>query len=582
VQSLISYLEDKIQSALEKTFKDFVKADVAICMQENRGHYQCNNALKLARILKKNPIKIAEEIVANLDFNTDAGGLLIKEVNIANPGFINITLDNNFLSSRLQKLFNEESFGIKPALINKKVIVEYSSPNIAKELHVGHLRSTIIGESIARLFEFLGYEVLRLNHIGDWGTQFGMLIAYLREYKLDILEGKEQAELADLMHWYKEAKKNFDEDSIFKKKAQLEVIKLQRGDSKTLGAWRAICDISRKAFNEIYDLLGVSLVERGESFYNPMLHDLVKVLEDENLVEISEGAKCIYPPGFKNRENLPLPLMIQKSDGGFNYDTTDLAALKHRIEVEKASRIIIVVDLGQSLHFQLVFAAAKMAGFYDPKKVQVEHVGFGLVLGPDGKKFKTRSGTTEKLIDLLHGAIAHAKKIIEEKLPNASDDEKNKLAYSIGINAVKYADLSCLRTKDYAFSYDKMLRFEGNTAVFLMYSYVRIMGIKRKSNIDISEIIDKSSIDLKHSSETALGFHLLRFHEVLLLVKRDLFLNKLADYLYELAEKFNAFFRDCHVIGSDKENQRLLLCDIAGKILKSGLNILGIETVEKM
>jgi len=587
VQPLISYLENKVEAALSKAFKnelssDDKKADVAICMQQEHGHYQCNNALKLAKRFGKSPRKVAEEIVANLDLFSEAGGKVIDQISIAGPGFINFTLNSDFLSQRLQKLFSEENLGIEPVKEKKKIIIEFSSPNIAKELHVGHLRSTIIGESLARLFEFLGYDVLRLNHIGDWGTQFGMLIAYLRENKANVLAGSEKADLSELMQWYKDAKKRFDEDTLFKKQSQLEVVQLQQGKTDSLHAWKVICDISRKAFHEIYDLLDVSLVERGESFYNPQLPGLVKYLEEKNIVEISDGAKCIYPSGFTNREGKPLPLMIQKSDGGFNYDTTDMAALKHRIDVEKADRIIVVVDAGQSLHFQLVFASAQMAGFYDPKKVKIDHVAFGLVLGPDGKKFKTRAGTTEKLIDLLYGAVSHAEKIIDEKLPDFPEDEKKKLAKAIGINAVKYADLSCLRTKDYVFSYERMLRFEGNTAVFLMYSYVRIMGIKRKAKADIEKIQQNYKIDLQHPSEISLGYHLLRFQEILLLVVRDLLPNRLADYLYELAEKFNAFFRDCKVIGSDKENERLLLCEITGNILKKGLHILGIKTVDRM
>jgi len=586
VQTLISYLENKVESALFKAFKNELsnedkKADVAICMQQDRGHYQCNNALKLAKKFSKNPRKVAGEIVANLDLYSDTGAKVINQVSIAGPGFINFTLDPYFLSQRLQKLLDEKKLGIEQVEKKKKIVIEFSSPNIAKELHVGHLRSTIIGESLARLFEFLGYDVLRLNHIGDWGTQFGMLIAYLRENKATVLSGDEKADLSELMQWYKDAKKRFDEDTVFKKKSQLEVVQLQQGKNDSLQAWKAICDISRKAFYEIYDLLDVSLIERGESFYNPQLKDLVKSLESKNIVEISDGAKCIYPSGFTNREGNPLPLMIQKSDGGFNYDTTDMAALKHRIDVEKADRIIVVVDAGQSLHFQLVFAAAQMAGFYDPKKVRVEHVAFGLVLGSDGKKFKTRSGTTEKLIDLLYGSVSHAEKIINEKLPDLPIDDKKKLAKAIGINAVKYADLSCLRTKDYVFSYERMLRFEGNTAVFLMYAYVRIMGIKRKAGVAL-KIENNYKIDLDHSSEIALGVHLLRFQEVLLFVARDLLPNRLAEYLYELAEKFNAFFRDCKVVGSEKENERLLLCEVTGNVLKKGLYILGIKTVDKM
>jgi len=585
MQTLQDLLEKKTTAAIEKAFKAFsidALAEIAQCVNEENGHYQCNSALKLSKLLKKNPRAIAEEIVSHFDRRGDTGQLIIDTVEIAGPGFINFVVDKSFLSKRLENALKDPNLGVSMPQEKKKIIVEFSSPNIAKELHVGHLRSTIIGESLARLFEFLGHSVLRLNHIGDWGTQFGMLIAYLKKFHSSIISGEKKAELPELMHWYKEAKKLFDVDTVFKKESQLEVVSLQKGNQESLKAWKAICDISRKAFQEIYSLLQISLEERGESFYNPLLPEVINEAEKSNVVEVSEGAKCIYPPGFVNREGNPLPLMIQKSDGGYNYDTTDMAALKHRIEVEKADRIIVVTDAGQSLHFQLVFKAAEMVGFYDPKKVQLDHVTFGLVLGPDGKKFKTRSGTTEKLIDLIYEGIEHAHKLLEEKIPEMEENEKSELAKTLGIAAIKYADLSSVRTKDYVFSYDRMLRFEGNTAVFLLYAYVRIMGIKRKANVNIDDIMNTAKITLDHPSEVSLGLHLLRFSETLKSVEKDLMLNRLADYLYELAEKFNAFFRDCRVIDDPAMNSRLLLCETCGKILKQGLFILGINTVERM
>ena len=347
-------------------------------------------------------------------------------------------------------------------------------------------------------------------------------------------------------------------------------------------AWEIICDASRKGFQEIYDLLNVRVLERGESFYNPFLKEVVEELERKGLVTLSNGAKCIFLEGFKNREGEPLPLMVQKSDGGYNYDTTDMAAIRHRIFVEKADRIIVVTDIGQSLHFQLVFAAAEKAAWLDPKQTRVDHVGFGLVLGADGKKFKTRSGDTEKLIDLLTEAVAQARQIILERMPTAPAEEIDHLATVIGIGAVKYADLSSHRTKDYTFSYERMLRFEGNTAVFLLYAYVRINGIKRKTHADIKHILATSHIALQHPTEVSLGIHLRRFGEILESVARDLLPNRLADYLYELAEKFNAFFRDCRVEGTPEESSRLLLCELTARVLKQGLEILGLETVERM
>jgi arginyl-tRNA synthetase len=360
------------------------------------------------------------------------------------------------------------------------------------------------------------------------------------------------------------------------------VVQLQAGNKEALHAWKLICDVSREGFQEIYDLMDVRLTERGESFYNPMLKDVVEELDKKGLVTISDGAKCIYLEGFQNREGEPLPLMIQKTDGGYNYDTTDLAAVRHRIFVEKADRIIVVVDGGQSLHFQMIFAAAEKAGWLDPKKVQVEHVGFGLVLGPDGKKYKTRSGETEKLIDLLTEAVDHARKILVERQPNATVAEIDQLAKVLGIGAVKYADLSSLRTKDYTFSYERMLKFEGNTAVFLLYAYVRINGIKRKTGANMKEVLANNMIKAEHPSEISLGIHLRRFGEIIEIMARDLLPNRLTDYLYELAEKFNAFFRDCRVEGTAEEGSRLVLCELTARVMKQGLEILGLETVDRM
>ena len=554
-----------------------ISADVAPCMQEEFGHYQINSALRLGKVLKMSPKSVAQAIIDALPQQE-----IFSKIEIAGPGFINLTLSPRYLSAHLQQQLGDPLLGASRVKKRQKIIVEFSSPNVAKELHVGHIRSTIIGDCLARLFEFLGEDVIRLNHIGDWGTQFGMLITYMKEFAPQVLEGKEPATLQSLMGWYRAAKQRFDQDSDFKKRAQREVVLLQSGDGEAMRAWKLICDISRKGFQEIYDLLDVKITERGESFYNPYLADVVKELESKHLIALSDGAKCFFLEGFKNREGEPMPLMVQKSDGGYNYDTTDLAAIRYRILVDKADRIIVVTDIGQSLHFQLVFAAAEKAGWLDPAKVQVDHVGFGLVLGLDGKKFKTRSGETEKLIDLLTEAIDRAREILVERLPTADRREIEHLARVLGIGAVKYADLSSHRTKDYTFSYDRMLRFEGNTAVFLLYAYVRINGIKKKTDADMNQIVSQYQIDLDHPTEIALGLHLCRFGETLEMVARDLLPNRLTDYLYALAEKFNAFFRDCRVEGSPKENERLVLCELTARVLKQGLYILGLQTVERM
>ncbi len=572
-------LTHAISSAFTELSSTETLADVTQCEQEQFGHYQCNSALRLARLLKLPPRAVAQKII-------DAIGLEDKKtfsnISIAGPGFVNFTFAAEALSKQLQTMLLDEFLGAAIPKKREKIIVEFSSPNVAKELHVGHIRSTIIGDCLARLFEFLGQDVLRLNHIGDWGTQFGMLIAYMKIHASDVLNGAIATDPQQLLIWYKAAKKTFDADPDFKKTAQSEVVALQSGKPQSLHAWKMICDISRTGFQEIYQLLNVHIEERGESFYNPQLKSIVDELDQKGLVTISEGAKCVFLDGFKNREGEPLPLMIQKSDGGYNYDTTDMAALKYRIFTDRADRIVIVTDVGQSLHFQMIFAAGEKAGWLDLKRTRVDHVGFGLVLGTDGKKFKTRSGETEKLIDLLTEAVDQARNMIVERMPEASRHEIDHLAKVIGIGAVKYSDLSSHRTKDYTFSYERMLRFEGNTAVFLLYAYVRINGIKRKVGADIAELMRSEVMCLAHPSEISLGVHLRRFGEVLQSVAEDLLPNRLAEYLYHLAEKFNAFFRDCRVEGSAEENSRLILCELTAKVLKKGLNILGLETVDRM
>ncbi|MDE3045102.1 MAG: arginine--tRNA ligase [Verrucomicrobiota bacterium] len=584
METFLAHLQREASEAIARAFAgsltpEEAKADLAPCAQDEFGHYQCNSALRLSKQLKQNPRAIAQKIIDALD------PLFLKtfsKIEIAGPGFINFTLSPLSLSHQLQGMLKDSFLGVPRPRKQQKIIVEFSSPNIAKELHVGHLRSTIIGDCLARLFEFLGQEVVRLNHIGDWGTQFGMLITLMKEEAPAVLHGKEKTDLEKLLTWYRASKKRFDEDSSFKKRAQLEVVKLQSGDPEAMHAWKIICDASRKGFQEIYDLLDVRIVERGESFYNPFLKEVVDELGHKGLITVSDGAKCVFLEGFKNREGDPLPLMVQKSDGGYNYDTTDMAAIRYRIFVDRADRIIVVTDNGQSLHFQLVFAAAEKAGWLDPKKTQVDHVGFGLVLGTDGKKFKTRSGETEKLIDLLTEAVDQARQIMIERLPTVSKEEIERLATVIGIGAVKYADLSSHRTKDYTFSYERMLRFEGNTAVFLLYAYVRINGIKRKTQADMNYLLAHNHISLHHPTEISLGLHVRRFGEILESVARDLLPNRLADYLYELAEKFNAFFRDCRVEGTAEEGSRLLLCELTARVLKQGLEILGLKTVERM
>ncbi len=584
MENLLTLLNRALGNALRSAFDQELPADselflpeVVHATQPQFGHYQCNNALKLGKILKKNPREVAEKIIAQCAHDS-----LIQRMESAGPGFINITLSPAFLGKQTQHILRDSRVGVPLPEHKQRIIVEFSSPNIAKELHVGHIRSTIIGDALARLFEFLGHDVLRLNHVGDWGTQFGMLITYMEEHAPDVLLGQVHTDLSQLLTWYKASKKCFDEDPSFKKRAQLQVVKLQSGDPQSLHAWKIICQISRLGFKEIYDLLDVNILERGESFYNPYLPQVVADLEKKGLITVSDGAKCVFLEGFVTREGTPLPMIVQKSDGGYNYDTTDVAALWHRVFIEKADRIVIVTDAGQSLHFAMLFKAGELAGYINPQQVRVDHVPFGLVLGADGKKFKTRSGETERLIDLLLEAVQQAEIIMRERLPDLPEQEISSLARTLGIDAVKYADLACNRVKDYVFSYERMLKFEGNTAAFLLYAYVRIQGIKRKVGKSIDEIINSATIQPEHPSEIALALHLCQFGETLEMMSRDLLPNRLTDYLYHLAEAFHAFFRDCRVEGTPQEDSRLLLAEASARVLEKGLTILGLKTLDRM
>jgi arginyl-tRNA synthetase len=382
-KNILSTLLDQFQDSILKAFPELegqeIQNEVTPSTNEKFGHYQCNSAMKLSKTLKQNPRQIAEKIT----FHFDRSSGLVSKLEVAGPGFINITLDSRFLSQRVDELLHDQHLGINPPTHHQRVIIDFSSPNVAKEMHVGHLRSTIIGDCLSRLFEFLGYDVLRINHLGDWGTAFGMLIAYMKEEAPEVLIGQQETDLTHLVKWYRAAKKKFDENPGFKRTSQLEVVALQQGDLQARQAWNIICEISRKAYQEIYELLDVKLINRGESFYNPLLPQIVADLEEKGLVEISEGAKCIFLEGFQNREGEALPLMIQKSDGGYNYDTTDMAAIYHRLKEEKADRLIYVTDAGQSIHFQMIFKAAEKASYLDLKKVRVDHVPFCLVLWPD-------------------------------------------------------------------------------------------------------------------------------------------------------------------------------------------------------
>lgn len=581
MHTILRQITEKLETAFSKAFPthETVAMEVTPSTQENFGHYQCNSAMKLASLLKKNPRQIAQELLDQFERTIDDKPF-IASAQIAGPGFINFWIDPKHLAERLEQMLIIPNFAIEAPKEVKKILIDFSSPNVAKEMHVGHLRSTIIGDSIARLYEFLGHDVQRINHIGDWGTQFGMLIAFILEENCKY----EDADLSSLMQWYQQSKKVFDENPAFKEKAKEFVVKLQSGEENIQRIWQKICEISSIAYQEIYQILDIKIEEKGESFYNPFLQALIEDLESKELLKESDGAKCLFLEGFFNREGKPLPMILQKTDGGFNYASTDLAALRYRVEEEASQKIIYVTDMGQKTHFQLLFSAAKYAQYDRRKNKQAndqlckfEHVPFGLVLGPDGKKFKTRSGDTEKLIDLLQAAIEKSKNIFSERHQDWSTQKIQEAASILGIDAVKYADLSTHRCSDYQFSYDRMLQLEGNTAAFLLYAFVRMSSIQRKSK----ESAEKS-LEIIESAEIDLALHLSRFEEALEYFKKELCPHYLSDYLYALAQKFNLFFRDCRVLDSEMQGSRLKICNLSSKLLSCGLGLLGLKTLEEM
>ncbi len=586
--SAVTDLKTRIQQALVAAFgEDFAQSDpmIAATNDPKYGDYQVNVAMSLSKKLGKPPRQIAQDLMNKLDL-----GDTFEAPEIAGPGFINLRYTAQYLGQRLQTMSKadrqHDRLGIPPVTTPQKVIVDFSSPNIAKEMHVGHLRSTIIGDCIARILEFQGHDVLRLNHVGDWGTQFGMLITYLKEVAPEALTTANAIDLGDLVAFYKKAKARFDEDEAFQLTAREEVVKLQGGNEDTLKAWRLLCEQSRKEFQVIYDLLDIQLNERGESFYNPYLANVVEDLKTLGLSVEDQGAQCVFLEGFTNREGQPLPLMVQKSDGGFNYATTDLAAIRYRLNEDKAQRVIYVTDSGQGDHFAQVFQVARKAKWI-PETVEITHVPFGLVQGEDGKKLKTRSGDTVRLRDLLDEAIEKFGAILDARLAtegrSETDEFKTNVARIAGLSAVKYADLSQNRTSSYIFSYDKMLADKGNTAPYMLYVYARVQSISRRGEIDFATL--ETPIQLQEPSELALAKHLLQLEEAIAAVGNELLPNRLCQYLFELSQKFNTFYDACPVLKTEDvalRSSRLMLCDLTARSVKLGLNLLGIEVLERM
>ncbi|WP_018151643.1 arginine--tRNA ligase [Leeia oryzae] len=571
--TLLQLLNDRVKAALALAGAPDAQAIVQQAAKPEFGDYQANGVMGAAKQLKKNPRELAQEVINHLDLQGIA-----SEVSIAGPGFINIRLDNGFLAARAAEALKDPSLSVK-ADHPQTVVVDLSSPNLAKEMHVGHLRSTIIGDALARTLTFLGHNVIRQNHVGDWGTQFGMLTAYLIE------SGNEQNPahaLEDLEDFYRRAKVRFDEDAAFADRAREYVVKLQGGDEQVLALWRQFVEISLSHCEEVYKELGVDLTRKdvmGESAYNPALPGIVAELKAKGLLTEDAGAQVAFLDEFKNKDGEPAVYIVQKQDGGYLYSTTDLAAARYRADVLKANRALYVVDARQGLHFQQMFTLARKAGFV-PADMQLEHVAFGTMMGDDGKPFKTRSGGTVKLAELLIEAEERAFALVSEKNQDLSEAERRTIAKAVGIGAVKYADLSKHRTSDYIFNWDTMLAFEGNTAPYLQYAYTRIQSLFRKAGLPEAH----QPIVIAEPAEHALALVLAQFPDAVDSVSREACPHFMCAYLYQVATQFMRFYEACPVLKGAVETQqsRLQLCQLTANTLKTGLGLLGIEVLDTM
>ena len=597
--SLIGQLSGRVRDAVLRVGAEGDPL-VRAAQDERFGDYQSNCAMGLAKSLRRKPRELAEAIVAQLDVED-----ICEPPEIEGPGFINFRLKPTYLARSLQTVPPGKDpvfdrLGIEQTDRPQIIVVDLSSPNLAKEMHVGHLRSTVIGDCVSRVLEFEGHTVHRENHVGDWGTQFGMLIAHLRSVRPEVIDSPGTLMIGDLEAFYVEAKARFDADEDFKRQSREAVVALQGGDPVVRRIWQAFCDESLRHCHAIYDRLGVRLVDRGESVYTSLMGEIVARLErmmgerPDGLVRVSEGALCVFMEGFKTRKGDPLPLMVRKSDGGYNYATSDLATIMHRVETLGAKRIVYVVGLAQKQHFDMLFAAVRQVGWVNDT-VSLEHLGFGNMLGPDDRPFKTSEGRTVKLKGLLDEAVARARQVIEEAAGDEnrpqrtfSKEQAGEIAEKVGLAAVKYFDLTHSLTSDYRFDLDTMLNMEGNTAPYMMYAYARIRSIERKASVDFRSLPPGAAIMLEHPAEVGLAKKLLQLTETLEAVGQELRPNLLTDYLYELARAFTRFYDrklGVRVIDASPESvrvSRLRLCDLTARALRLGLRLLGIETVEQM
>ncbi len=544
----------------------------------DRADAQINGALPLAKKLGANPRELAQELL-------DSGALdgVATELEVAGPGFVNVTFAPEFLAAHLAEVAGDDRLGIATVAPAKTVVVDYSAPNVAKEMHVGHLRTTLIGDALVRMLEFLGHRVIRENHIGDWGTPFGMLIEHL----VDLGEERaaEHLSLGDLDGFYKEARAAFDASDEFQDRARQRVVLLQGGDAETQRLWGLLVELSTKHFNTVYEMLGVHLTDddlAGESTYQPLMPEVIERLRALDLLVESDGADVVFPPGFTNRDGDPLPLIVQKGAGGFNYATSDLACVIDRVERLGADLILYVVDAGQQQHFQMVFAVAEMAGWLAPPREAV-HVAFGIVLGTDRKRLRSRSGEPMKFVELLDEALERAAVAIDEKNPDLTADERAAVVHMVGIGAVKYAELSTDRVKDYVFDWDRMLSFDGNTGPYLQYAHARICSIFRRAGIDRASV---RGVDIQVGTpqERALALRLLAYPTAIDTTLETYSPHKLCTYVYDLATDFTAFYEHCPVLKADEplRSSRLALADLTARTLAHALGLLGIDAPEQM
>ena len=573
-----SILSEKIKQAMIAAGADAqCEALVRQSGKVQFGDYQANGIMPAAKKLGLNPREFAQSVLDKADLQDIA-----EKTEIAGPGFINIFLKNTWLAENINRAVQDPKLGVHNPE-KQTVVVDYSSPNVAKEMHVGHLRSTIIGDAVVRTLEFLGNHVIRANHVGDWGTQFGMLIAYLEKMEN---EHASEMELSDLEAFYRAAKKHYDEDPVFAEKARNYVVKLQSGDEYCRTMWQKLVKITMQQNQHNYDRLNVTLTDKdvmGESLYNPMLPGIVEDLKKQGLAVEDDGALVVYLDEFKNKDGDPMGVIVQKKDGGFLYTTTDIAAAKYRYETLKAHRALVFSDTRQSQHMQQAWLITRKAG-YVPDSFQLEHKNFGMMLGKDGKPFKTRSGDTVKLADLLDEAIERAGVLISQKSTALSEQEKADVIEAVGIGSVKYADLSKNRTTDYVFDWDNMLSFEGNTAPYMQYAYTRIRSIFNRSQIALSEV-EQAKLSITDEKERALAIKLLQFEEAVQVVGKEGTPHVLCAYLYELAGVFSSFYEHCPILNNDDQQvklSRLKLALLTERTLKQGLDLLGIKTVEKM